>query len=272
MKKLKSLSLCGILFFLVMGAGLVKPRLTAPPGTVRLADNLYIDAGPVRNVDYLEFLNFSKSYNWERFFNEKTNLPAYGLTWDSLSILFHDYPSDKNFLSRFVPADSVIEISSNDLVHPKAANPFRHKDYNNYPIVNITYGQALKFCEWRTHMVACYLSISCKTAEERKKKYFSRLTYRLPTKEEWEKALKELGGKIKAGKREFKEGLPLTLASPGTEKFSYQAYSVAEMLAEKGKCEGLSYKDISLTDIYTLQNYEGPHPWVGFRCVCEVGE
>jgi hypothetical protein len=272
MKRLLSILTPLFLSVLFISAITAKPKQDAPPGTVWLKDNLYIDAGPIRNRDYLEFLNFSKSYNWEKFFSENKELPAYGLTWDSLSVLFHNYPSDAKFLKQFVPADSVIEINTNDLMHPKAANPFRFKEYNNYPMVNISYDQAAKFCLWRSYMVNISVSIACKTAAERKKKNYSAYTFRLPSKEEWELAMKDLGGKIKLAKREFKDGAPLTLPSESSDKFTYKPFSIAEMLAEKGKAEGLSYKDIALTDIYTSQNYEGPQGWLGLRSVCEVTE
>jgi formylglycine-generating enzyme required for sulfatase activity len=270
MKRLTALFSLPYILIFGMAALPAGHKKEAPPGTVKLKDNLYIDAIPIRNLDYLEFLNFSKTYNWEKFFDRGRSLPGYGLTWDSLSVLFHEFPSDAGFLKQFVPADSMIEIYSKDITHPKGANPFRHREYDNYPVTNISYAQAVKFCEWRTHMVACYIAINCKTADERAKKYFSELTYRLPSKEEWELAIKQFASKIKAGKREFAEGSPLTLASAISTKFIYHPFSIAEMLNEKSKAEGLSYKDISLTDIFTFQNYDGPQPWLGFRCVCEV--
>lgn len=254
----------------LFAANTLKPTKTAPPGTVRLKDKLYIDCGPIRNIDYLEFLNFSKTANWEKFFAKENLIPAFGLKWDSLAVLLHDYPSDSKFLKQFVPADSVIEIYSKDIMTKKTVNPFRYKDLNNYPIVNISYEQAMKFCEWRSKMVSVYMAIDSKTAEEREKKYYKKVSFRLPTQEEWELSMKNFSNEKDLKKREFMEGKPLSVEMERSSKFSWKPFSITEMLSEKGKSEGLSYKDIMLKDIRTIQNYAGPQPWVGFRCVCDV--
>ena len=270
MKKLKLVLGIALAFLLLTSGKSSKPHKTSPPGTVWLKDMVYIDCAPISNKAYLEFLSFSKTANWEKCFSDDNAIPQFGLTWDSLSKMLHYCPSDAKFLKRFEPADSVIEIYSKDMKNKTVVNPFRHKEYYDHPIVNISYEQAVKFCEWRSKMVAYNMAIECKTAADREKKHYKKIKFRLPTKEEWEFAVKNFT-KIKNPKRkEFVEGQPMTLKTELTSKFKLNPFSIAEMLNEKGKCEGLSYKDVTLTDIYTTQSYFGTQPWVGFRCVCDV--
>jgi formylglycine-generating enzyme required for sulfatase activity len=56
---------------------------------------------------------------------------------------------------------------------------FRHPAYQDYPIVNITYDAAVKYCEWLTEKY---------NADP--KRQFKKVLFRLPTQKEWETASK----------------------------------------------------------------------------------
>ena len=87
---------------------------------------------------------------------------------------------------------------------PFVKHYLRHVAYSHYPVVGISYVQALAFCKWRTERVKELFEIQRKT---NKKSVFPKaFKYRLPTKEEWErvarapyseKTLKKLEGKYK---------------------------------------------------------------------------
>ena len=69
---------------------------------------------------------------------------------------------------------------------------FSHPAFNNYPVVGISYRQAIQYCKWRSDMVNEYIYL-----QKHKNAKWSRdsiynppeyVRYRLPTKEEWEYA------------------------------------------------------------------------------------
>ena len=56
---------------------------------------------------------------------------------------------------------------------------FAHPSYGNYPVVGVTWKQAVAFCHWRTHYQNSFLE---------KKKFAVDGDYRLPSEAEWEYA------------------------------------------------------------------------------------
>ncbi|MCY7422483.1 MAG: SUMF1/EgtB/PvdO family nonheme iron enzyme [Chitinophagaceae bacterium] len=62
---------------------------------------------------------------------------------------------------------------------PMAKRYFAHPSFGNYPVVGVSWKQAVAFCSWRTHYMNSFL--------ERKKKNVES-DFRLPTEAEWEYA------------------------------------------------------------------------------------
>ena len=62
---------------------------------------------------------------------------------------------------------------------PMAKRYFSHPSFGNYPVVGVTWKQAVAFCHWRTHIQNSYLE---------KKKMAVDGDYRLPSESEWEYA------------------------------------------------------------------------------------
>jgi len=70
--------------------------------------------------------------------------------------------------------DSLAWVENNDLGRPLAIHYFRHQAYNNYPVVGITYENALDYCQW--------LTTNYNRSEKRP---FKKVVFQLLTKADW---------------------------------------------------------------------------------------
>jgi formylglycine-generating enzyme required for sulfatase activity len=247
------------------------PTKGNPPGTLKINDTLFIDQTEVANIYWREYLYYLTDTKKEEQEYEKA-LPD-TLVWNS-----------------------------DTSVNPLSQYYFRHPSFNNYPVVGISYQQAIEFCKWRTFVVNLgkYLDENKFTdfKEHLNDPFPVKLYYRLPAKEEWEM--------IAAGKlpiQEFPYGYKDvytnwrgkrskmfncifwgdTLNKNRSEKFytadvkaffpnGYGAYNmignVAEMISEKGLAKGGSFvHPLDSCKISINQNYSKPEMWLGFRCV-----
>lgn len=264
-----------------------------PPGTTKIAENLFMDKTEVSNLAYLEYV-----YWLMRVFGEDseeyrlTQLDTLGWFKDSCLGLFY---------------------SEYYLRHPK---------YRNYPVVGISQEQALAFCKWRADRIFEAHLIKEKILEhnpsQHAENYFSIENYyngkynnippdlryniypeyRLPTNEEW------LLGKdffeaynLKNGKtcnnkycklHIRKEDIPnhsnynvipcdgdSLLVEPlkpiyctknGDIGFYFYG-NVSEWLAAENKIIGGNWRDTTNTHFDIPQHQEYPSEYVGFRCV-----
>ena len=75
-----------------------KSNTNIPFGTIHLKDNLFIDAVPVYNLGYLEFLTFV-SYFWNEKESEEINkLPDFGLNMAIMKQIFDSIPLNSDFV------------------------------------------------------------------------------------------------------------------------------------------------------------------------------
>ncbi len=140
----------------------VAKQKLVPPGTVWLRDSTFIDETEIRNLDYLEFLF------WNR---------------------------DSTAYYRSILPDTLCwrQIAPDSIARSYSLYYLRHPSYRNYPVVGVSYWQALEFCEWRSLMVNNFYYIKSHGDWEkftpdaiRKLNPPRYVEYRLPTKEEWE--------------------------------------------------------------------------------------
>ncbi len=239
-----------------------KEHRYAPPGTVWLKDSIYIDMCEVRNLDYLEYTLWVKKYD---FANYEKMLP-------DTTVWRHKFSYNEPYVKYF----------------------FGHPAYYQYPVVGVSYEQAMAFCKWRTERVKEFAKLISP-----KSKYASSYNnynyyYRLPTKEEWEYAAgAETNSKYGFEKMQSKDNSPnfniketymLGYFKPGVDILvpviykkpnSYGLFNtignVAEMTAEKGISKGGGWiNSIADCEISDSVKFESPSSWLGFRCVCVV--
>ena len=101
-----------------------------PPGTIKIYANLYFDKTEITNNSYLEFMYWTKKY-----FGVNSN--------EFLSIL-----PDTNVWSKLN-----IGYASLDTFY------LRHPAYRDFPVVGVSYEQAILFSKWRSDRVMEYLLI-----------------------------------------------------------------------------------------------------------------
>lgn len=225
-----------------------------PPGTVQINDTLFADETEISNFSWLEY------------------------TWNIATIYGKDSKEYKSCLP-----DTLVWREKSSYNEPYVTYYFRHVAYRNFPVVGISYEQALNFCKWRTERVNAFLTLG------RKFKYPD-FEYRLPTKTEWEK-LAEFSthvlynnGKNDKGKYQINCAHPDTIGTPYPDvtapvrsysKSLYGLYNmlgnVTEMVHEKGISKGGGWRN-NLEDcrVGKQQEYSKPTAWMGFRCVCVI--
>ena len=231
-----------------------KEKKFIPPGTVQINDTLFADETEVSNFSWQEFEYWTKA--------------IYGA-------------NSKEHLA--VLPDTLIWREKLSYNEPYIQYYYRHPAYKNYPVVGISYKQALAFCKWRTERVKAFLTLG-------KKFKYNDFEYRLPTKDEWEK-LAEFSihvlndnGKDEKGKYRINCAHPDTIVPPypdvtapikSYEKSLYGLYNmlgnVAEMVQEKGICKGGSWRNkLEECRVGKDQIFTKPNSWTGFRCVCVI--
>ena len=101
-----------------------------PPNGIHLKDNFYMDATEVANIHWLEYEHYITSDSSEEFVN--ASLPSIEVT--------------KNYRPEY----------------------YRKPSYRYYPVVGISYGQAMNFCKWRSTIVNSKLEAD---GDKRRMKY-----------------------------------------------------------------------------------------------------
>jgi len=181
-------------------------KLETPPGTTQLDSNFFADTHEIRNVDYREYI-----YWLQRVCGKKS--------------------------ADYLNALPDTTVWNNEIIAPILKNSyFRHPMYQEYPVVGVSYKQAVNFCKWRSDRVnemimvregelywnmeqdtsnfftiEHFLEGKCKTYQKNdspQAKKYQFVTYSLPTEKEWNyllKKSKELFEKRKISNRKLKK-------------------------------------------------------------------
>ena len=128
-----------------------KEKQFTPPGTVQINDTLFADETEISNFSWQEFELWTKAIYGANSKEHLATLPD-TLCWRE-------------------------KLSYNE---PYVQYYYRHPAYKDYPVVGISYEQAVNYCKWRSERVKMFLSLK----KDFKNQNF---VYRLPSKSEWEK-------------------------------------------------------------------------------------
>jgi len=279
----------------------------APPGTMWVSGNIYMDIHEISNENWHEF-----------YYSVTTSTEGSDSIVDYREILPNNvFPTDS----------SMIESDDNDtgMGAQKNKNNFfniyyHHHYYSNYPVIMVSREKAQQFCAWRTKVVNAYLAAEAGEIEEYLPDHTyndvkQRLVYRLPTKQEWDKAgqaglesakypfgyeeIKNKNGTYKFGldnvayfnnTEEQNKYVHLRAPSLNGRKLippTYPVYygkpnrfglynmpgNVSEYVKEDTIVKGLNWSD-EMREYFIDENlpYKRPTMMIGFRCACETGE
>ena len=243
----------------------------APPGTLPLFDSLFIDRQPVRVVDYLEFLSAIRNSYSPLVRDSLKKFPSWGLNTSRYQELLDKTRWDSLYYLRMLPRTWT--TYANDIKKYDVDYHIKNPSYYPYPVINLSYVQVVEYCRWRTDMVKLYYAMKCAT-EKKRRRYPMNFIYRLPKRDEWDKAIGKYFGNIKRDTilREDTEKLIKNLAKPYSNKkgFQYQSDNVGEMLDGFLVAVGFAWDDNLHLGSIKYMIWEEPVDWIGFRCVCEI--
>lgn len=235
-----------------------KEKTFVPPGTLQINDTLFADETEISNFSWQEFEYWTKA--------------IYGA-------------NSKEHLA--VLPDTLVWREKLAYNEPYVQYYYRHPAYKDYPVVGISYEQAVAFCKWRTERVKMFLT--------RKKDFKNHhFEYRLPTKKEWEQLAYSSSNVLFNNGKNEKGVFRLNCINPDTSiHFSGPPYpdvtapinsyeknfiglynmlgNVAEIVLDKGICKGGGWKNrIEECRVGKDQEFTKPNSWTGFRCICVV--
>ena len=252
---------------------------SAPPGTNHLFENYFIDETEVTNLSWREYMYWTKRAYGAESPQFKSTLPD-TLVW-------------KNCYKQFTTKRYQDHTAIESLVYLY----LRHPSFSQFPIVGISFEQAVRFCEWRTNRVNEVFYVN-----KHKEVTFpidssivipKRVFFRLPTEEEWEYAAragydstKQSGAysdkiyyntleasSIREISESYDRFTPMQGMSLQPDKYNRYHFTgnVAELISEKGIAKGGSFIH-SMKESYYKNRiaYNAPDYWLGFRCICEI--
>ncbi len=248
-----------IIFIAIITLSFSKQKNFTPPGTVQVNPNLFFDKTEISNFSWQEY-----EYSVKKKFG--INSPEHAASLPDTLVWRNKYSYNEPYVKHY----------------------YRHPAYKDYPVVGISYGQAVAYCKWRTQKVNARLLSKNKFKNQT-------IEYRLPTKQEWEVlASTDITPIINNGKNEkgfynlncvrgagdtigvvgyLTNEADVTAPVESNYKHNLGFYNiygnVAEMTQDKGICKGGAWnKQLEDCDYKKDLTYSKPEAWVGFRCVC----
>lgn len=248
-------------------------------GMVRINDSTFVDRLEISVTDWIEFM---------RDGNENERPDAAVLAQVPYGYLFSSPTSDRaktigtsgqfSGLKLALPADSMRTKDQR----------FRARLYTSYPIVGITYEQALAYCAWRTSRYGSYYA---KTSMDS----IHEVRIELPAPDEFDRLLTRTDStndkncslfnyrcsrcnsldKALIGRHAFLHpgsGLvPADSYLPDANTLYQLHGNAAEMTKTRGTAKGGSFMEPAQQCARGWsQPYTKPEPWLGFRCIARI--
>lgn len=131
-----------------------------PPNGRYLYDSIFIDETEIANIHWLEYLHH--------------------IAKDSSKAFCMSQLPDTTCWKSYLTVEDSSDLESNYLRYPGT---------RYFPVVGITYEQAMNYCRWRGDFITAGLKAQCPSREHSACNDFEiTVSYRLPKKEEWEYA------------------------------------------------------------------------------------
>lgn len=261
MKKYLLIALAALTLLAAKDAGTDYSKVL--PGVVKVSETVYYDKTEITNFDWLEYLSWMKTNKPEQY-------------------------------SDCLP-DSNVWTQKSSYCEPYKQYYLHHPAYRQYPVVGVSWQQAVDYCHWRTERVKEVLAEQGKL--DKAPKAFG---YRLPTKQEFlmmYNDIAQLPNKIgEEGQRKYRGMYRYNMKKSAEESQpqagqindnaditapvlsywpnSFGVYNikgnVAEWLMNKNTFTGGAWNTPLSADVSEIQTAEKPAASIGFRCVCEV--
>jgi len=219
----------------------------APDGVFVTPLQLYFDQTEVANIHWQEFLYYIKRDSAEAFY--RSMLP------DSTVIQLNERDHFRHVFSWPKSLEGKVQsVVGTDTTFYKTIVKidsiyFRHPEYLFYPMIGVSYEQAVAYCEWRSKVVTEQYNMNPKNEQKLK------ITYRLPTEQEWEII-------ASAGVDKYK--FPYSTATDATVKYKVNpkaAAFIAKKIVEPKPIEQIK-QDLIETEVHDLFiNVKRPLPY-----------
>ncbi len=224
----------------------------APPGTIKLADNRFIDKQPVTNEMYKEFLRH-RDYYWTTASSKMFEaLPTHNSPLpDEIKVLQQNSYADA--LSSLLNIRDTSEVALTN--GERNTNFLDNPTYAKHPVLGINYKETVLFCKWRSELATLRLNHINKTKKSREQ-FPKKLHYRLPSKDEFIKVINHF--------KQINRLKHLQVSEAGT-KNRPEGYLITYNLDEL-------LNDGSLFNIQSesIKNDTLSKSKTSFRCICET--
>lgn len=246
-----------------------------PPGTVHFRDNLFMDAEPISNNSYSEFLFSTSLYDRECMLAYVDTMGNGLLSWaDDCKKHFDEHckltEAEMDSLNRFRYWPFAY-CFFNDTALLEGYAYLRHPVFHSYPNVGVHYEEAKIYCEWRTAMVKILYHVSY-SDKDRPIKAYNNFEYRLPTYSELEAFAKQFAINDKLVKAD--EPSLDTLWCPNvvvSKKHKEAAFSnIYEFTQSEDSLFYVMESYTGLTFYNQVDEAMIGKRHTGFRCVCEI--
>ena len=277
-----------IIFLTILQFGINLSAQSIPPlGMIKINNNFYVDQKEVTVGNWLKYYYYS--YSIDTLKANNALLPQFdSLTKRKYEYLF--YMENTAYVLKTPPQHigSVHSFNEPQLPFPKdslkdknqAKKYFNGLSFLELPITNISYEQAVGYCEWMTKI----------NSTTNRFYGFSEITYSLPSIGQFmsykdtastlyflkkNKYLKPIANCSDASTNDdVRLGKEPIEVSSFYSSMQYMLFgtigNVSEMTNEKGKAIGGSYFHKFEESLHNkIQYYKAASPWLGFRCIAQ---